>query len=452
MESLSSSYADFILNTRYDQLKPEVIQQAKKLILDLVGVSLVGYQTMEFPRLVVQYLASLGGIPEATIFQTKNKFPAINAVFANAACAHAIDMDDGHRFGALHPGTVIIPAALGTAELCGATTKEMITGVVVGYEVMIRVGAAINPSSLNRGFHATGITGTFGAAATAASIMNLGREEIVGAFGMAGLQSAGVLQINHDVEGAKVKPINPARAATSGLFSCIMARKGARGPLKIFEGEDGFLKAFTDDVKEEMLTRDLGKTFEICNAYIKFYAACRHVHACVDAALEAFHRNPIQISEIKKISVETYPAAIRLAGMTDVTTPSAGRFSIPFSVALALVKKRAGAEEYSEENIENTEIQSLSRKVEFSVGEKWEKSYPNKRGATVRIIDQNDREGSAEVELAKGEPENPATWEEIYGKFYVNTTSLISERGARALADVILNLEDFPVESLTKLI
>ena len=452
MESLSSSYADFILSTRYDRLKPEVIRQAKKLILDLVGVSLAGYQTMDFPRLVVQYLASLGGIPEATIFQTRKKFPAINAVFANAACAHAIDMDDGHRFGALHPGTVIIPAALGTAELCGATTKEMITGVVVGYEVMIRVGAAINPSSLNRGFHATGITGTFGAAATAASIMNLGREEIVGAFGMAGLQSAGVLQINHDVEGAKVKPINPARAATSGLFSCIMARKGARGPLKIFEGEDGFLKAFTDDVKEEMLTRDLGKTFEICNAYIKFYAACRHVHACVDAALEAFHRNPIEISEIKKISVETYPAAIRLAGITDVTTPSAGRFSIPFSVALALVKKRAGAEEYSEENIENTEIQSLSRKVKFSVGEKWEKSYPNKRGATVRIIDQNDREGSAEVELAKGEPENPATWEEIYGKFYVNAASLISEREARALADVILNLEDFPVESLTKLI
>jgi 2-methylcitrate dehydratase PrpD len=450
MVSLSSSYADFILSTRYDQIKPEVTQQAKKLILDLIGVSLAGYQTMDFPRLVVQYLASLGGTPEATIFQTRKKFPAINAVFANAACAHAIDMDDGHRFGALHPGTVIIPAALGAAELCGATTREMIAGVVVGYEVMIRVGAAINPSSLNRGFHATGITGTFGAAATAASIMKLGHEEIVGAFGMAGLQSAGVLQINH--EGSKVKPINPARAATSGLFSSIMAQKGAWGPLKILEGEDGFLKAFTDDVKEEMLTRDLGKTFEICNAYIKFYAACRHVHACVDAALEAFHRNPVEISEIKKISVETYPAAIRLAGIRNVTTPSAGRFSIPFSIALALVKKRAGAEEYSEENIGNTEIQSLSGKVEFSIGSKWEKTYPNKRGATVRIIDQNGREGSAEVELAKGEPENPATWEEIYEKFYANATSLISGKEATALGDVIMNLEDHSVDSLTKLL
>jgi len=452
MESLSSTYADFILGTRYDQLKPEVIRQAKKLILDLIGVSLAGYQSMEFPRMVVHYLAGLGGIPEATIFQTKKKFPAINAVFANASCAHAIDMDDGHRFGALHPGTVIIPAALAATELRTASTRDLIAGVVAGYEVMIRIGAAINPSSLNRGFHATGITGTFGAAAAAAGIMKLNRDEIVGALGMAGLQSAGVLQINHDVEGAKVKPINPARAAQAGLLACIMAGKGARGPLQVLEGEDGFLKAFTDQVDREWLTRDLGKTYEICNAYIKFYAACRHVHACVDAALEAFRNNPARIPEIEKIVVETYPAAIRLAGIKDVTTPSAARFSIPFSVALALVKKDAGADKYSEENIRDSRIQDLSKKVEYSVGAKWEKTYPHKRGATVRILDRTGREWSAEVELAKGEPENPATWEEVFHKFYANATLLISEREAKRLGDVITELEDHSLEALTELL
>jgi 2-methylcitrate dehydratase PrpD len=102
MQGISSTYSDFIVNNRFDDLKPEVIQQAKKLILDLIGVSLAGYRMMEFPRLLVDYMTSLGGTPEATIFQTKKKFPAINAVLANAACAHAIDMDDGHschRYG-----------------------------------------------------------------------------------------------------------------------------------------------------------------------------------------------------------------------------------------------------------------------------------------------------------------------------------------------------------------
>jgi len=322
---------------------------------------------------------------------------------------------------------------------------------VVGYEVMIRIGMAITPSSLNRGFHITGITGPFGAAAAASNIMGLSQEETVGAFGLAGLQASGLLQVNHDVEGAKVKPINPARAATSGLLSCILAQRGARGPLSIFEGEDGYLKAVADEVKTELLTRELGKKFEILNVYLKLYAACRHAHASIDAALEASSRAHIDPKEIDKISIETYPAAIRLAGMSNATTPSAARFSIPFSVALALIKRDAGADKYSEENVGDQKIQSLARKVHLSVGSKWEKLYPDKRGATVSITDKN-KTWSAEVELAKGEPENPASWEEIYEKFYTNATLLISDKDAKTLSDTIMNLEHLSLNKFIKLI
>jgi len=452
MGKLSSVYADFVLGLSFDQLRPEVIVQAKKLILDLVGVSLAGYKLMEFPRLVINYMESIGGTPEATILQTKKKFPSVHAAFANAACAHALDMDDGHRFGALHPGTVIIPAAIAAAELSKANTRDLIAGIVAGYEIMIRIGAAINPSSLNRGFHATGMTGPYGAASAAAKIMKLGREETIGALGMAGLQGSGLLQVNHEGEGAKVKPISPARAAMSGLLSCILARKGARGPIDIFEGEDGFFKAVTDEVKTDLLTRDLGKEFEICNAYIKFYSACRHAHAPIDAAFEALRKSPINPSEIARIHVETYPAAIRLAGMTNVTTPSSARFSIPFSVALALIKKDASADKYCEENVQDQSIQDLARKVELSVSEKWERLYPNKRGATVRILDRQNRESSAEVELAKGEPENPASWDEVYGKFYTNATLVLSDKDAKKLGDTITDLENLSIDDLTTLL
>lgn len=116
MEGLSSIYAHFICRTSYEKLPLEVVWQAKQRILDLVGVSLAGYKLMEFPRLVVSYLASLGGTPEATIFGTKEKCPAINAAMGNGVCAHAIDMDDGHRFAALHPGAVVIPTAIAASE------------------------------------------------------------------------------------------------------------------------------------------------------------------------------------------------------------------------------------------------------------------------------------------------------------------------------------------------
>jgi 2-methylcitrate dehydratase PrpD len=245
VETISSIYADFVVRTRFEDLSAEVVQQAKKVILDLIGVSLAGYNSMAFPKMVVDYVLELGGKPEATVIQAKGKVPAVHAALANASCAHALDMDDGHRFAASHPGAVVIPAALAAAELEGANTRKLIAGIVTGYEIMIRIGRAIVPSSLNRGFHITGITGTFGATAAVANIMGLSREEIIAALGMAGLQSAGLIQVNHEEEGSMVKPLNPARASMSGVLSCILAKKGARGPLQIFEGEDGYLKAFS---------------------------------------------------------------------------------------------------------------------------------------------------------------------------------------------------------------
>jgi len=215
---------------------------------------------MEFPQQVVKYYAGMGGKAEATIIAQKGvKFPAVNAAFANAACAHALDMDDGHRMGGGHPGATIIPAAIACAELCNASSEELINGIVVGYEVWIRVAMAINPSNLMRGFHTTGVVGPFGAAAAAASIMHLNKDQTIGAIGLAGLQGAGLLEVMHDDEAAKVKSISTARAAMAGLFAAVIAKEGARGPVAILEGDDGFLRAMSDKVNLEALTRGLDR-------------------------------------------------------------------------------------------------------------------------------------------------------------------------------------------------
>lgn len=453
MAGLSSIYADFICGTSYDKLSPEVVLQAKQRLLDLIGVCLAGYKLMEFPQWIVNYMANLGGVPEATIIaQRKRKFPAVNAALANGACAHALDMDDGHRFAASHPGAAVIPAAIAAGELSRASTKDLIAGVVVGYEVFIRIAMAINPSNLSRGFHSTGVVGPFGAAAAAANIMKLSHDETIGALGLAGLQGAGLLAVTHDDEAAKVKSLHPAKAAMAGLFSAVLAQKGARGPVAILEGEDGFLRAMADDVNKDLLTCDLGQKFEIGNTYTKFYAACRHTHAAIDAALAACRDGQIALEEISKIYIETYPVALKLCSTVHPATPSAARFSLPFSVALALIKNDAGADKYSEENIEDESIQGLAGKVQLSVGSKWEKFYPQKRGAAVSITDTRGKVSSSEMELAKGEPENPASWEDISNKFHTNATLLISENDAKILGNTIMNLENISIDEFTKLL
>jgi 2-methylcitrate dehydratase PrpD len=249
-----------------------------------------------------------------------------------------------------------------------------------------------------------------------------------------------------------VKPLNPARAAASGLLSCILATRGAKGPLEIFEGQDGYLKAFAEGVNQDMLTQGLGRDCEISKVYLKLYSACRHAHAPIDAAFEAFRKTDGKIEKIDRIIVETYPAAVRLAGIRHATTPSAGRFSIPFSVALALVKGDAGADKYCEKNVTDEVIQALSGKVELAVSEKWDKLYPQKRGASVTLLNRQGESWSAEVDLAKGEPENPATWEEIYEKFLTNAILLISREDAERLGTVISHLEESSLDDVTGLI
>ena len=208
------------------------------------------------------------------------------------------------------------------------------------------------------------------------------------------------------------------------------------------------MKAFADEVKSDLLTRGLGQEYEILNVYLKLYAACRHAHAPIDAALLAFANSHMDVSAIEKIVVETYPAAVRLAGITHATSPSAGRFSIPFSVALALIRGDAGADKYSEENIGDETIQRLSAKVQLSACPKWERLYPQKRGATLNIRGSNGKKWSAEVELARGEPENPASWEEIYRKFCSNAMLVIHEEEVEKLGQTIMNLENASVDDL----
>jgi 2-methylcitrate dehydratase PrpD len=208
----------------------------------------------------------------------------------------------------------------------------------------------------------------------------------------------------------------------------------------------------SDEVKQDLLTRDLGKKYEILKVYVKLYAACRHAHAPIDAVLEALKGRTIEPKEISRVSVETYSAAVRLAGIKDATTPSAARFSIPFSVALAIARNDAGPHQYCEETVRDPSIQALAQRVEMTVSEKWEKAYPHKRGATVTVHTRSGNGLGFEVELAKGEPENPASWDEMYGKFFSNATQLLTEKDAEELGKRILALEESSLDDVLGLV
>lgn len=170
--SIADRLAVFIANLEYDALPKAVVEQAKRCLLDTIGVALAGSWT-DTGKTFTSLAREWGGIEEATIFGDGVKVPSTNAALVNGTMGHVHELDDGHRFALGHPGVASIPAAIAVAEKVGAGGKELITATVLGYDIFVRIAMAVNPSHRSRGFHTTGTCGTFGAAAAGGKILGL---------------------------------------------------------------------------------------------------------------------------------------------------------------------------------------------------------------------------------------------------------------------------------------
>jgi 2-methylcitrate dehydratase PrpD len=208
-----------------------------------------------------------------------------------------------------------------------------------------------------------------------------------------------------------------------------------------------------DKIDHDALLRGLGEEFEILGTYFKLHAACRHTHPIIDAALEICTKNGLGREEIKGIEIETYPVAVQFCGHTvHPDTVSAAKFSIPFSVAMAISFGDLFMDKFTEENIRDDCIKELAAKVKVHPGEEWARDYPDKRGASVTIKTFSGQSHSSSVPLAKGERENPATLEDLMEKFRTNSTQVLSKSRSRKLEETVMNLENCSVNDITCLL
>jgi len=446
-KELRSKFADFIRGTAYDDFSVDVVRSAKRCILDFLGVAIAGSDVGLAP-IFSDVIDSKRGKEEATVIAAGRRMSALQASLLNGIKGHTLDMDDGHRYANAHPGVVVIPAALAVAEKEDLSGKSLIESIVVGYETMICIAKAINPSHLQRGFHTTGTVGPFGAAAACSKLLELSKKKVENSLSIAGLQGAGLLEVL--TSGQMMKPLHPGKAAQAGVLSSLLAQKGAEGPELIFEGEKGFFRAFSDGGDINSLTADLGSNFEIKNTYFKMYAACRHVHSTLDALKAIMEKHEIDIDKIKNIDVNTYSVAYKLTGQkSGAETELAAKFSLPVSVGLMLVYGKAGADQYSLEHIRNPLVQNIADKVTIQIDEARDDVYPEKRGARI-IIDTTQGVYRHEVDIPKGEPENPWTDDEIYEKFSSNAVKVLPEEKVVDLHRHIFDIEHTSVTELMR--
>ena len=447
-ETLLQQFADYFCKMRYEDLPQDVVLKAKMLTLDLLGVAIAGVK-MDFPRATIDYLASLKGVEQATMLGHKGKVPAIHAALGNGVSGHALDMDDGYRFGGMHSGVVVIPAALAYAETNDLDGKKLLLAIVAGYEICNRIARAMNPSHLNRGFHTTGTIGVLGAAVACGVLAGLDKATMTSAMGLAALQGAGLLEILND--GAMTKPIHPGKAAMAGVLSVELAKRGAQGPVTALEGTKGFFKAMADEIKPDELFVDLGKHYCLIDQYIKLHAACRHIHPVIDGLLSVMKDKGLKFVDIDTVDVATYPVAVSFCGSTSLPTTAEGaKFSIGYSVAMAAFYGDVGEDRYVQSVVAHKEIQDLARRITSRVDEKWAAAYPRQRGANLVIKSKKGDTYLIEIPLAKGEPEFPASDDDFIAKFRHNVEGQDLET-TEAMLRVLLSLEKHKVTDLANL-
>jgi 2-methylcitrate dehydratase PrpD len=409
--------ANWVAGLRYADLPQRTREVVRILLLDSVGCGIYGYATPWAKMLLQWAKAGAAAKGEATVWgETAPSLRVSDAALVNGTAVHAFELDDYHQ-AKLHPGAVVIPAAVAMAEKLGASGEQLVTAIAAGYEVMIRSSLALNPSAARlRGWHLTGVCGPFGAAAACASLLKLNEEQTAWALGLAGTQGSGLWAFNAD--GTMSKRFHAGRAAQSGVMAAELAALGFTGPTQIYEFHDGgVLKAFSDASDPAPLTRDLGKVFHLDATSIKPYSCCGSAHSYVDAALELRRRlgtawdarRPVRLGMAKVVQVQ--------CGFDYAPSSSLNaQMSLRYIVAAALTEGHALPPQFSDAKIADPALTALAGRIQCEHDPALDHLYPARFAAWVAAEDKGEWV-RVDVLDPLGSPANPVDAQGVVEKF-----------------------------------
>ena len=392
----------------------EVQHHAQKCYLDYLGCVLGGRKQNEekLSQLLMTGLLEKG---DCTVLGSDIKLAFRDAGFVNGFHAHAMEMDDGHRYAMLHVEAPIFSAMTALYEKEHITAEAFYKGVIVGYEATVRMSRALQPWHKVRGFHSTGTCATIGVAMAAAMALDYDFNQTKAVLSAAASSAAGLLELLHD--DSEIKPYNVGRAVLDGLTAAYFGKVGYVPPVDVLGGKRGFLNIMSDTRHPEFLT-----TFaendkpSILGNFFKPYPACRHCHSTIDAALQIARENSIAVNDIDKIEIGVYKLALTGHDHTEVNSSKSAMMSVPYGAVVSLAKKEAGLPQYKEDVVLSDEIQNLLKKVEICEDEELTSLLPDIRGSKVEVLAAGQSYRSR-IDYSLGEPENPMSDNDIIEKF-----------------------------------
>ena len=433
--TITHKLARFSSELEYAFLPEAVRDKALAHLADWISNAAAGHAT-HMGRALYEIASPqqvLDGVP---LIGTLCPVEPLSAALINAGAAHSTEFDDSDRAGLVHPGAPVISAAWASADTAAVSGADLLSGIVAGYEVSQRLARAVNPDHY-RYWHTTGTVGTLGAAAAAARVLHLNREETAWALGLAGTQAAGLWEVLADAP--LVKSLHPAKAAHAGLLAAKLASKGIHGPAAILEGKRGFFEAMVPGtVRQPECFAELGTYWSIMDTTIKAYPVCGHTMTPIEAAF--LLKGAVRIDEIEVVEVRADPVSIQVAGHCDPATEDQAKFSIPYCVALALVKGEVVQSGFTAEALADKQINGVMRLTRL-VSDDTIVAKEGQRPAQVKIRLKGGKVVKTIAYSRKGDPENPMSFEQRKAKFEDLTVPVWGQTVAWGIWDSLYALD-----------
>jgi 2-methylcitrate dehydratase PrpD len=393
---------------------------AYRMLLDIVGICVSARKE--------GYVHSAKGAFDddgpCTVIGHSGQWSVASAAVINGIASHGEDFDDTYEGGPVHAGVVIIPALLAAAEKHQLSGQALLKGIAVGVEVMCRL-CAVAPMKVHKaGFHPTAVFGAMGAAAGIAAAMDFSQKQMVNALGIAGSMSSGIIEYLAD--GSWTKRIHPGWAAQSGYRAARLGQQGFVGPQTVFEGEHGFFHAFARSAEgnyAEMM-RGFGEEWRATTVAFKPYACGTMIHPFIDCARQ-LREQGVSPADVESIECETAEGILHRLWepLEKKQTPANGysaKFSIPFGVALGLVRGSAGLGDYTEDSVKDAQLLGVAQRVRYIVDP--QNPYPKQFTGHVRVHMNNGRILEARQGFFRGGVDSPLSDDDLHSKYHANCT------------------------------
>lgn len=410
-------------------LPPDTRNAARSTLANALGV-MVGGSAEDAYRSAHTTFAALHLPAQAALWGRSDRTSMTAAALLGGIAAHVQDFDDTHLRTVIHPGAPVVPAALAVGEYVGATLGQVVEAVALGVEITLRIGVGLGQTHFARGWHITGTTGRFGAAAAAGRLLALSPEQMQSALGIAATEPAGL----QAAFGTMTKSFHAGKAAHDGVEAALLASMDFTSAATAIEGRRGFAPTVSDDADADGMVQNLGSTWELESNAIKPYACGIVSHPVIDAGIE-LRRSGVRPQDVSAVRLRTNPVVLDVMGISDRTDGLQSKFSVYHCFAVGLIDGAGGPEQFSDARARDPEIADLRRRitVDLDASVARDECFAEVDGAELR---------SHHVEHATASKDRPMTVAQLQEKIRLVTAPVLGSAKAAAFAELVLHASE----------